>query len=175
MKKVIFLIAIVFVAISSNALAQSDSTAADKSATVSALCTAQEEVIKDVLVDLYVKNDKIDVIKTYENKIRPRIAECLELDMIETGIKIRNNALEGKFKKISLSFEKPSGNKFKISGEVKRKYKRVYTSFKKSFIDDRKGKTLDVIFSEKELGKKVDRVVNVMTKEFKKNMKKVSK
>lgn len=174
MKKVIFLIAVLFMVLNS-AFAQTDSTAADKSGTVSALCNAQEEVIKDVLVDLYASNGKIDVVKAYEIKIKPRIAECLELDMIETGIKVQNNALEGKFKKIKLTFEKPEDNTFKISGKVKRTYKRAYKAFKKSFVADRKGKTLEVIFSEKELSKKVDKVTKAMTREFKKNMRKVSK
>lgn len=175
MKKIFFLIAVLFNINSTFAQIDTLSTTADKSATVSALCTAQEEVIKEILADLYASDGKIDIIKAYEEKIRPRIGKCLKTDMIETGIKIKNNALEGKFKKIRLSFEKPSDNKFKVSGKVKRKYKKAYKNFKKSFVDDRKGKTLDVIFSEKELSKKIDRVAKAMTREFKKNVRKISK
>lgn len=174
MKKVILLIAVLLMGIGS-AFAQVDSTAADKSSTISALCDAQEEVIAEILSDLYESDGKIDVIKAYAAKIKPRIAECLEEDMIATGLKIQENALEGKFKKVKLRFEKPEDNKFRISGATKRSYKRAYKKFKKEFPETRKGKTLTTIFSEKEMNKKIDKVAKVMTKEFKKNVRKVSR
>ncbi len=152
-----------------------DSTAAEKSQTISALCDAQEEVIAEILADLYASDGKIDVVKAYATKIKPRIAECLEADMIATGIQIKNNAMEGKFKKIKLRFEKPEDNTFRISGATKRTYKRAYKKFKREFPETRKGKTLTVIFSEKELSKKIDKVAKVMTREFKKNVRKISR
>lgn len=174
MKKVILLIAVLLMGIGS-AFAQVDSTAADKSSTISALCDAQEEVVGEVLTELYDQNGKVDVVKSYEAKIKPRIAECLYYDMIETGIKIQNNALEGKFKKIKLRFEKPEDNTFKVSSAVKRKYKRAYKKFKREFPETRKGKTLDEIMGDKNLAKKVDRVAKRMTREFNRNVRKVSK
>ncbi len=175
MKKIFFLIAVLFNINSTFAQIDTLSTTADKSATVSALCTAQEEVIKEILADLYASDGKIDIIKAYEEKIRPRISKCLKTDMIETGIKIQQNALEGKFKKIKLKFEKPEDNTFKISGKAKRTYLRSYKKFKKEFPDTRKGKTLEMIFSEKEMAKRVEKVSKAMTKEFKKDIRRVSR
>ncbi len=174
MKKVMFLV-VMIVAVNNIFAQKADSTAADKSSTISALCDAQEEVIAEILNDLYESDGKIDVIKAYATKIKPRIAECLETDMIATGLKIKENALEGKFKKIKIRFEKPEDNKFRISGATKRSYKRAYKKFKKEFPETRKGKTLTTIFSEKEMNKKIDKVAKVMTKEFKKNVRKVSR
>ncbi len=163
------------IGLATGAYAQTDSTASEKSSTVSSLCTAQEDVIKEVLAELYTSDGKIDVVKSYESKIKPRIAECLEIDMYETGIKIQQNALEGKFKKIRLKFEKPEDNTFKISGKAKRTYLRSYKKFKKEFPDTRKGKTLEIIFSDKEMAKRVEKVSKAMTREFKKDIRRVSK
>jgi len=163
-------------AISSSYAQKSDTvTSSDKSTTVSALCTAQEEVIQEILAELYASDGKIDVIKEYEKRMKPRIAECLKLDMIETGVKVQENALNGKFKKIKLSFEKPSDNKFKISGKAKRKYKRAYQAFKKDFVNARKSKSLENVLGEKNLVKKVDKVAKLLTKGFAKDIKTVSK
>ncbi|MEI6118534.1 MAG: hypothetical protein WCP92_04865 [bacterium] len=151
------------------------SSSSDKSTTISALCTAQEEVIQEILAELYSNTDKIDVIKEYEKRMKPKIAECLKLDMIETGVKVQENALNGKFKKIKLSFEKPSDNKFKISGKAKRQYKRAYQAFKKDFVNARKSKSYDDVLGEKNLVKKVDKVAKLLTKSFAKNIRTISK
>jgi len=150
-------------------------TASEKSTTVSALCTAKAEVIAEILSELYASDGKIDVVKEFEIRMKPRIAECLKIDMIETGIKVRDNALVGKFKKVKLSFEKPSDNTFKVSGKEKRTYKRAYKHFKKSFVEDRKGKPLKEVLGNKNLQKKSDKVTKVMTRRFKKDIRKISK
>jgi len=174
------LIAIVYIGLGTGVYAQqhSDTTttsSSEKSTTVSALCTAKEEVIAEILLELYSSDGKIDVVKEFEKRMKPRIAECLKIDMIETGIKVRDNALEGKFKKVNLSFEKPSDNTFKVSGKEKRTYKRAYKKFKNEFVEDRKGKPLNEVLGNKNLAKKVDKVAKVMTRQFKKEVRKISK
>lgn len=189
MKKIIAYLIIVMIGIGiTDTYAQQDTlkkkkgkvlsiSAEDKSSTVSALCIAQEEVVKEILAELYIcsGDTAIDIIQAYDELIKIRIARCLKIDIVQTGIKVRDNALEGKFKKIKLKFEKPSDNKFKIYRKVKRQYKRAYKETKKSFIKDRKTMTLDDILDQPNLIKKINKVGTAMTERFKRDIKKVSK
>ncbi len=175
MKKIIaFIISIViYVGLGTNGFAQD--TTADKSTTVSALCAAQEEIVQDMLSGVYTINGKIDVVQEYSKEMGIRIAECLKNDMINTGKKIRDNALNGKFKKIKLRFERPSDKKFKVPRKARRKYKRAYKSLKKEFINVRKSKTLNEVLSEKNLIKKIGKVDKILTHKFKKDVNTISK
>jgi len=179
MKRLVYVLVSVYIGLGGNIYAQTNNkntiTAAEKSETVSSLVIAQGETIQKVLDELYTDDGKIDVVKAYEEQIKPKIAECLNMDMMQTGMKVQENASQGKFKKIKLKFEKPSDNTFKVSGKTKRAYKRAYKKFKKEFIETRKSKTLEEILGEKNLSKKVEKVAKSMKRQFKKDVRKISK
>ncbi len=150
-------------------------SSSDKSSTISILCAAQEEVIKELLSKLYVSEGKIDVVKEYQIRMNVRIAECIKADIINIGLKAQENAENGKFKKIHLRFEKPSDKKFSVPSSAKRKYKKAVHDLKKEFPENRKTKTLNEELGSKNLGAKSVRTCKVLTKKFKKNVRRLTK
>jgi len=179
MKRLVYVLVSVYIGLGGNIYAQTNNTktvsSTEKSETVSSLVIAQGETILAVINELYTGDEKIDVVKSYTEKITPKIASCLHIDMMQTAMKVQENASQGKFKRIKLRFEKPSDNTFQISGKTKRAYKRAYKKFKKEFAEMRKNKTLEEMLREKNLSKKVEKVTKSMKRQFKKDVRKATR
>jgi len=162
----------IFVGIGTNGFSQADK---EQSKTKSFLCTAQSETFKDVFNQVYNVQAKVDANQVYRDAISLKTAECLEADLTLWGKAVIANALEGKFRKYRLSFEKPTDNKFRVPGKARRTYKRAFKKAKKDFISTRKSKTLNEILDDKNLSKYLAKTDKAFIRQKDKYLRKITK
>ena len=146
-----------------------------KSATQSALCTAQSKVFTQIFDSVYTIEKTIDVNKSYKEAITTEIVKCLKADLILWGESVIADAKNGEFNKYALSFEKPEKNTFEVPRKAQKFYTKAFNKARQDFIMGRKTKTLEAMFSKDYLKKYISKVVDAFVAQKDGYLKTISK